>query len=100
MTTYKRRRARSLAVAGAVVAALGVWVVAELALGLQLRSPAFARSGDSFEIGPATIALTALLLSLAGWALMAVLERFTVRAARIWLVIAVLALVASLSGPL
>ena len=40
------------------------------------------------------------LLSCAGWGFMAVLERLTARARRVWLVIAVAALVLSLGTPL
>lgn len=85
---------------GAITAALLVWAVAALGLGIELRSPVFDGSGTSFEIGPATVGMVAMIASLSGWALLAALERITRHAARIWTALAVLVLAASLSMPL
>lgn len=46
------------------------------------------------------VALVAAVASLASWALLAVLERCPARAARWWLVVATVFMVASLIGPL
>jgi hypothetical protein len=47
------------------------------------------------------VVLTTLLAGLAGWGLLALLERFTTRARRTWIVIALVVLVLSLAaGPL
>lgn len=108
-TTTKHRAAirprstglhRLLVILDAAVAALAVWVVAvplaDVDLTVQLASDAAAR-----QVGPVTIAVVALLVGSAGWALLALLERVMPhRARRIWTVTAVVALTASLTGPL
>ncbi|NDU76518.1 hypothetical protein GWI34_28415 [Actinomadura sp. DSM 109109] len=76
------RRARALAVAGAVAAALAVWAVGEPLLGQDL---VVRQEGqEPRDLGAAAIGVFALVPSLLGWALLAVLERVTRLAARIW----------------
>jgi hypothetical protein len=82
-----------------VSAALVVWALAELALGVEVRSPAFGGQASQ-EIGGANVAVTALLASLAGWGLLALLERFTARARGVWTLVAALVLLASFATPL
>lgn len=94
-----RRRARLVAVAVAVGAALAIWVVAELVFGFELQSPAFPGQPSS-DIGPAIVVATAAIASLAGWGLLAALERVTARARALWTVTTLVVLVASLGGPL
>ncbi len=97
----RRRRARFLAVAAVVAAALGLWAVYHLAFGIDLRSPAsFGEHGTTSAVGPGNVAFVSALAALAAWGLLAVLERLTSRARRVWLAIALLALVLSLGGPL
>ncbi len=97
----RRRRARLLAVAAVVAAALGLWAVYHLAFGIDLRSPAsFGEYGTTSAVGPGNVAFVSALAALAAWGLLAVLERLTSRARRVWLVIALLALALSLGGPL
>ncbi len=48
-----RRRARLLAVVGAVGAALIFWAVVELAFGLDLRGAAFGANAETSDVGPA-----------------------------------------------
>lgn len=88
-----RRTARLTGVIAAVVAALAGWAVAELGVGIDLRQP----GGD---IGAAAVVVASASASLAGWALLAVLERFTARPGRWWVAIAVGFAVASLLAPL
>jgi len=85
-----------------VLAALGLWAVMHLAFGLDLRSPAsFGEEyGTSSAVGPANVAIVSAIAALAAWLLLAILERLTPKARRIWLVIALVVLVASLGGPL
>ena len=92
-----RRRARALGVLGAAGAALGVWALAELA-GVDLRVQR--RPGQLEAVGPAAVLLSSLIASLAGWAALAVLERFTARARTAWTVLALLVLALSMGGPL
>jgi hypothetical protein len=96
----KRRRARALAVAGTVAAALGLWAVYHLALGIDLRSPAFGEYGGTASVGAGNVIFVSALAAFAAWGLLAVLERLTPRARGVWLVVAVLALLASLGGPM
>jgi hypothetical protein len=95
-----RRRARFLTVAGATGAALALWAVVEVVFGLDLRGPAFAANTEPSHVGPAQVLVVSLLASLAGWGLLAVLERFTSRARGSWALVAAVVLIGSLGGPL
>jgi hypothetical protein len=81
-----------------VLVALVVWGLAKLALG-DLRQPAFA-SAQPQHLNAAIVVFATLAGSLIGWALLALLERFTSRSRRIWAIAAPLALFASLGAPL
>ncbi|MFH8619900.1 DUF6069 family protein [Streptomyces sp. NPDC017979] len=87
-------RKRRWAVTGlAVLAPLLVWLVADPMLGRQLE---IANGDETLEIGAVVVALVALLVALAGWGLLAALERFGVRRARaVWTGAAVAVLVLS-----
>lgn len=93
-------RARAAAVGGAILAALAVWFVAEVVFGLDLRSPAAGASEQAEDVTAIQVVFAAAVGSLAGWALLAVLERVTSRPRRVWTAIATLVLVVSLAGPL
>ncbi len=99
-TRRERRKARLSAVTAAVATALAVWVAAEVAFGVDVQAPSYDGSGRSLDIGPGQVVLSAALASLAGWGLLAFLEWRTPRARAIWPVIAAVALLMSLSGPL
>lgn len=94
-----RKRARLLASAWAVLAALAVWIVAGQILGIDLREPAMVAGGATRALGPLNVVFASTVASLAGWGLLAVLERFTSRARTAWTVIAALAALLSLGGP-
>ncbi|GIH97008.1 hypothetical protein Psi01_76380 [Planobispora siamensis] len=82
---------------GAPVAALAVWALATAVVGTEPT----VRMGDGTQpVGPVPVVVTSLLAGLAGWALLAVLERFASRPGRIWTIVALVVLVLSLSGPL
>lgn len=87
-----------ITVIAAPAAALLVWTLAVPVGGVDL----VAASGDGeMTIGPVAIAIGAAAPSLLGWALLAVLERFTARSGRIWVVTALIVLAVSiLFGPL
>ena len=96
-TVSTRRRNRALTVLAAVVVAVVVWAVAALLLGLDMQA---VQGGAATTVGIGSVVAASAVASLAGWALLAVLERFTPRAMTIWTVVAVLVTVLSLAGPL
>ncbi|MFF4779094.1 DUF6069 family protein [Microtetraspora fusca] len=85
-----------LTVIGAPAAALAVWALAVPVAGTTLT----ARMGDSTQpVGPVLVVVTSLLAGLAGWGLLAVLERFASRPGRTWTIVALIVLALSLFGP-
>ncbi|WP_322726275.1 DUF6069 family protein [Streptomyces spongiae] len=87
------RRRRSGASGLAVLAPVLVWLVADPVLGHRLR---IIDGGQTLDIGAVPVAAVALLASLSGWGLLAALERFGVRRARVvWTGVAVAVLVMS-----
>jgi hypothetical protein len=52
------------------------------------------------QVGPAAVITTSLAAGMCGWLLLAILERYSTRPRRTWLVIAIAVLVVSLLGPL
>lgn len=88
-----RRTTRPAGVLAAVGAATAGWAAIEFGLGIDLRHP----GGD---IGAMAVVLASGASSLAGWGLLAVLERFTARAGRWWASVAVVFATASLIPPL
>ena len=98
--TTRPRRARALAVVAAALAALAVWLVTDPLLGIDLAGPTRPGSQELMSITPALVAGTSLVVALAGWGLLALLERFTARARTSWTAIALLVALLSLAGPL
>jgi Family of unknown function (DUF6069) len=98
--TTRPRRARALAVIAATLAALAVWLVTDPLLGVDLIVPTRPGSEELMSITPVLVAGTSLVVALAGWALLALLERFSARARTIWTAVAVLFALFSLAGPL
>jgi Family of unknown function (DUF6069) len=94
----RRRWRRLLAVATALAAALGLWAIIELGFGVDLRGPAFGGASETSDVGPAQVIVASAVGSLAGWALLAFMERFTRARAVWWVRIALLAMLASLGG--
>lgn len=93
-----RLRVRASAAIGAVVAAVAVWLIADPVLGYDLEVEQ--SGGSTMTVSAPFVLATALVASLAGWAALAILERFTHRAGRIWAVGAIIVLVASIGMPL
>jgi hypothetical protein len=98
--TTRPWRARALAVVAAALAALAVWLVTDPLLGIDLTGTTRPGSQELMSITPALVAGTSLVVALAGWALLALLERFTARPRAIWTAVAVLFALLSLAGPL
>lgn len=93
-----RRRRRITAVLAAVLGAVVMWALARYAFGVDLRSPAMG-SQASYQINVGIVIALSAVASLAGWALLAVLERVTSRPRTIWTVVAVVVFLISLGGP-
>lgn len=93
-----RRRRRITAVLATVVAAVVMWALARYAFGVHLRSPAMG-SQDSYTINAGLVVVLSAVASLAGWALLAILERLTSHPRTIWTVVAVVVFLISLGGP-
>ncbi|MEU8107814.1 DUF6069 family protein [Nonomuraea muscovyensis] len=95
MNTSTRRLI--LTVIGGPTAALAVWALAVPVAGATLT---VRMSGGTQTVGPALVAVVSLLAGLAGWAFLAVLERWLSSPGRIWAIIAVAVCALSLLGPL
>ncbi|WP_020574545.1 DUF6069 family protein [Actinopolymorpha alba] len=92
-----RWRTAAVTALGAMVAALVVWVVADPLAGVNLE----VRTGAAMQhVGPAVVAGTSLLVSVLGLGLLALPERFVRRGRRLWVVLALVVLTVSLTGPL
>ncbi|RAY13035.1 hypothetical protein DPM19_21255 [Actinomadura craniellae] len=95
-TPAVRRRDRALAVAGSVVAALVVWLVAGPILGDDMVVAPEGRESGAVPAG--AVLVFALVSSLLGWAALAVLERLArARAKLIWTILAIVVLVVSMA---
>lgn len=101
-TTYQTTRASSgsavTTVLGATAAAVAIWIVATLA-GAQL-TVSFGAGQPIQKVTVINVVVAALVGSLAGWGLLALLRRFTTNARAIWTVIAIIFALLSLGGPL
>lgn len=97
-TRPARRGRRRLAVLGvSVLAGLATWTVLVPILGTELA----AHTGTgTLAVGPVSVAVAAAVIAGAGWVTLAVLERLTGHARRLWTVIAGVVLALSLLGPL
>ncbi|MFI6743052.1 DUF6069 family protein [Nonomuraea sp. NPDC050451] len=82
---------------GAPAAALAVWALAVPLAGTALT---VRTGGGTQTVGPVSVVVASLVAGLAGWALLAVLERRAARPGRSWTITALVVLVLSLSGPL
>jgi Family of unknown function (DUF6069) len=91
-------RARLVTVAGAVLAAVVVWLAAVPLLGTEL---AVTQPGRPVQpVGPGMVIGAALAAALAAWGLLAILERLTRRARVVWTSVALVALALSVVPPL
>ncbi|MFD6380698.1 DUF6069 family protein [Streptomyces albidoflavus] len=93
-------RIRALALVGAVLLAGVIWLLAEGVLGVGLRVPDGPGSTSTSELALPTVLVAVAVVSLAGWGLLALLERFTRRARGLWTGVALAVLGLSLVAPL
>src|SRR5258708_30552925 len=81
-TSVHVRRNRILGVAGATLAAVAVWAIEVPLLGIRLETQ-FGNAAPQ-GVGIAAVVVSSLAGSLAGWGLLAILERRFTRARPIW----------------
>ena len=87
-----------LAIAGlTVVAALGLWAILAPVAGVELEAMQGSRQ---IHVGAGSIFFASAAMSFAGWGLLAILERRTLNARKVWTILAVAACVLSLGSPL
>jgi hypothetical protein len=82
-----------------VLAALAVWGISELVLGVDVRQPAFG-PGVPQDLTAGPVVVASLVAGLAAWLVLALLERLTRHARAAWVALATLVLAASLGAPL
>jgi uncharacterized protein DUF6069 len=86
-----------LAVAGSVtIVAVAWWAVLTQAFNVTLE----AEQGSTIRIGAPSVLIASLAMSLAGWALLAILEHNTIAARKAWTITATIACALSLTSPL
>ena len=91
-------RSPMAAVLAATAAAVAIWIVATAA-GADL-TVSFGPGQPIQKVTVVNVVVAALVGSLAGWGLLALLRRFTTNARAIWTVIAIVFALFSLGGPL
>lgn len=92
---------RLTVLATAVVVAVAVWAVATLIIGVDLRSPGYGASMPAQTIELVWVIVVPVVVGLAGWGLLALLEKLApARARAVWTAVAVPVLLASLAVPL
>jgi hypothetical protein len=92
----KRRRTRALVVLAAAGATYTVWAIAHQLAGIDL---VVGTGSGRTTVAPSTVVIVTVVVGLAAWGLLGLLERFTRRAAAIWAWIAGAVLLISLLGP-
>ena len=96
-TTSKPAVHPAVFVAGATVAAIVTWIIARVA---DVDFEVEAWGGETMDVGLGIVTAAAAGASLAGWGLLALLQRRTARAREVWTIIATAVLLVSLPGPL
>ena len=93
----RRRVLRAVAVVGAAVDAVMLWVAAVPVGGVDLQVE---MGGETEKVDLRAVTVVALASGLLGWALLALLEWRVPRAAAIWTAVALVVTLLSLAGPL
>lgn len=91
---------RPVAVIAGPVAAVIVWTLIVHVGGIDLRSPAYPGSGSPSSVGLATVVVVSGWGSLLAWGALAILQARVRRVRLAWLIVAGLAFLVSLGGPL
>jgi hypothetical protein len=90
-------RSRLAVVGVTVAAALALWAIVAPVAGVELEAIQGTRQ---IHVGPGSILFASAAMSLAGWGLLAFLERRTPNARKVWTILAVAACILSLGSPL
>jgi len=96
----KARIRRVRAVIASIAAACSTWLLIEGVGGVDLRAPAFSDSASTQDVGLPSVLFASLTASLAGWLALGLIQRYTTRPRRWWIVLSLSALVVSLGGPM
>lgn len=88
-------RSRLAVVGVAVAAALAVWTILAPVAGITLE----AQQGSRMHIGAGQVFFASAAMAFAGWGLLAILERRTINARKVWTVCAMIACLTSLGSP-
>jgi hypothetical protein len=99
-TLPHRARTRLAGAAGAITAAVAVWLIARYGAGMHLHTPGFGSSQRPASLGPGFVAAAAVAASLLAWAALAVVERTARQPRRAWIITGIAVLAVSLSAPL
>lgn len=89
-------RSRLAVVGLTMAAALGGWAVLGPLAGIDLA----AQQGSRIDVGAGSVFFASAAMAFAGWGLLALLERRTPNARKVWTVVAVIACITSLGSPL
>lgn len=91
-------RDRALTIVAAVVVALIVWAIGRLLV--DDVTVTMNGADETTTIGPVPVIAATTVGGLVAWGVLALLERFTARPGRIFLILGVVVLLLSLAGPL
>jgi Family of unknown function (DUF6069) len=93
-------RIRLAAVAGAIAAAVAVWLIARYGAGLRLHTPGFGPAPHPRNLGAGLVVLASAVASGAAWVTVTLIERAASRPRRAWIAAGLLVTAASLAAPL
>lgn len=93
-------KSRGVSVVVAVFVGVAIWLFARFVIGIQVMRPSLDSRGGSTELGVVSIISTCLVLGVAGWSLVALLDRRVKHPRRHWIIFGVLAIACSLAAPL
>ena len=90
---------RAAGAAGAIGAAVTVWLLARFAAGVTLRQPAFSATAQPAHLAIGFVIAAAAVASVAGWGVASLIGRTTRRPRATWVIVATAATLLSLSMP-
>lgn len=95
-----RARTRLVGTAGAVAAAVAVWLAARYGAGLHPHTPGFGSTQRPASLAPGFVAVLSAAASLLAWAALTLIERTAHHPRRVWVITGLITLAVSLSAPL
>lgn len=103
MIAASRHRAaaiRAAGAAGAVLAAVAVWLIARYGAGVVVRTPGFTPAQHPAPLGAGFVVVAAAVASLAAWGAVTLIDHTTARPRMVWVITGLLVTAVSLSAPL